>query len=69
MRPGWCGWSSRSRAIPRRRSAIGPKGETAAEVRLPRALTVFEIGTDYILGAYADAAAEPYVAMYRLRRR
>jgi hypothetical protein len=48
--------------------AVRPGGEVVASVELPRALTVFEIGRDYILGGYEDAAAEPHIAMYRLRR-
>ena len=49
--------------------AVRPGGAVAADVQLLRALRVFEVGRDYILGAYEDAGAEPHVAMYRLRRR
>jgi hypothetical protein len=43
-------------------------GRIVARVRLPRSLTVYEIGRDYVLGAYADDDDEMHVAVYRLRR-
>jgi len=43
-------------------------GRVIADVRIPVALTVFEIGLDYVLGGYEDEEGEPYVAVYRLRR-
>lgn len=48
--------------------ALGAAGEVLGEVRLPIALTVFEIGRDYVLGAFEDPAGEPVVALYPLRR-
>ncbi len=50
-------------------SALRATGDVAGNVRLPHSMRVFEIGRDYLLGAYTDADAEPHVAMYRLRRR
>jgi hypothetical protein len=44
-------------------------GVLVARVRLPVALTIYEIGHDYVLGTYADAADEMHVALYRLLRR
>jgi hypothetical protein len=50
--------------------AISGDGSRLAEVRLPREVRVFEIGRDYILGAYEEEeTGEPHVAMYRLRPR
>lgn len=43
-------------------------GAVVARVQVPAALTVHEIGRDYILGSYADAEDEMHVAVYRLRR-
>lgn len=44
-------------------------GKLLAEVQLPVALTVFEIGRDYVLGKYVDPAEDiPEVRLYRLRR-
>ncbi|HEX7049353.1 MAG TPA: hypothetical protein VF188_03990 [Longimicrobiales bacterium] len=48
--------------------AIAPDGRILGDVRLPVALEVFEVGRDYILGAYQDESGEQHVAMYRLRR-
>jgi hypothetical protein len=43
-------------------------GNVVARARIPRGLTVFDIGGDYILGSYTDSGDETHVAMYRLRR-
>jgi hypothetical protein len=43
-------------------------GRVVARVRLPRALTVYEIGRDYVLGSYSDDDAEMHVVVYRLTR-
>jgi hypothetical protein len=43
-------------------------GRVAADVRLPRFVSVYEVGRDYILGAYEDDRGEAYVAIYRLHR-
>jgi hypothetical protein len=52
-----------------RLQALRSDGKVAANVRVPAGITVFEIGTDYILGGYEDGDGEPHVALYRLRRR
>ncbi|HEX7123068.1 MAG TPA: hypothetical protein VF178_11905 [Gemmatimonadaceae bacterium] len=44
---------------------VGRDGAVIAEVELPRRVRMFEIGSDYIIGAYE---AEPHVVVYRLRR-
>jgi hypothetical protein len=45
------------------------EGRQLTEVRLPTALTVFEIGKDYVLGRYVDPEEDiPEIRMYRLRR-
>jgi hypothetical protein len=48
---------------------FSPAGRHVATVPMPRALEVFEIGTDYVLGKYLDAAeGQPLVRLYPLRR-
>lgn len=47
---------------------VRPDGRVAAKAQIPRTLTVFDIGRDYILGSYSDANDETHVAVYRLRR-
>ncbi|NOT10099.1 MAG: hypothetical protein HOP28_18050 [Gemmatimonadales bacterium] len=37
-------------------------------VTLPRAVRVFEIGADYILGRYEDDEGEAHVVLYRMKR-
>lgn len=49
-------------------SAHSNEGRLLSTVTVPRLETVFEIGTDYILGSYQDSAGYPHVASYRLRR-
>lgn len=45
------------------------EGRHVATVPMPRGLEVFEIGTDYVLGKYLDAAeGQPLVRLYPLRR-
>lgn len=44
-------------------------GTIVTRVQVPAALTVFEVGRDYILGSYTDAEDETHVAVYRLRRK
>jgi hypothetical protein len=48
---------------------VQPNGSVVAKAQIPRGLTVFDIGRDYILGSYSDANDEPHVAAFRLRRR
>jgi hypothetical protein len=43
-------------------------GKVVARAQVPRGITVFEIGRDYVLGGYTDDGDEPHVVMYRLRR-
>lgn len=43
-------------------------GRVVAKTQVPRGLTVFDIGRDYILGSYSDANDEMHVVVYRLRR-
>lgn len=48
---------------------FAPNGRHTATAVLPRDLTVFEIGRDYVLGKYLDPVEEqPLVRLYRLRR-
>ncbi len=48
--------------------AVDASGRTLGEVSLPPDVTVWEIGHDYLLGAYDDADDVPHLAMYRLHR-
>ncbi len=48
--------------------AMQDNGEALGEVAIPVGLRVFEVGRDYVLGAYEDERGEPHVAMYRVRR-
>lgn len=48
--------------------ALRSDGSHAADVTVPINVTVFEVGVDYILGAYTDADDEPHVVVFRLRR-
>jgi len=43
-------------------------GRVVATAQVPVGMTVFEIGRDYLLGSFTDAADEMHVAVYRLRR-
>ena len=43
-------------------------GRVVARAQVPLGITLFEIGRDYLMGSYTDAADEMHVAMYRLRR-
>jgi 6-bladed beta-propeller len=43
-------------------------GHVVARAQVPLGLTVFEIGKDYVLGSYTDAADEMHVTVLRLRR-
>jgi hypothetical protein len=44
-------------------------GRVVARTQVPRGITIFEIGRDYVLGGYSDANDEMHVVTYRLRRR
>jgi hypothetical protein len=48
--------------------AFGMDGRAVANVTVPVSLTVFEIGTDYILGAREDADGEQRITLYKLNR-
>ncbi len=48
---------------------FGPDGRHVATVAMPRALQVFEIGRDYVLGKYVDTGeGQPLVRLYPLWR-
>lgn len=47
---------------------VRPDGRVVAKAQLPRGITVFDIGRDYILGSYSDPNDEMHVAVYWLRR-
>jgi hypothetical protein len=47
---------------------VRPDGSVVAKARIPRGLTVFDIGRDYILGSYSDTNDEPHIAAFELRR-
>ncbi|MGH8701433.1 MAG: hypothetical protein ACREVR_09735, partial [Burkholderiales bacterium] len=48
--------------------AMSPTGQRLGELVIPRALTIYEIGTDYVLGRYETSAGEPHIALYRYTR-
>jgi hypothetical protein len=48
--------------------AIDQEGTASGELRIPVELRVFEVGNNYVLGAYEDATDEPHVALFRFRR-
>ena len=48
--------------------AIGGTDGERADIRLPRVVTVLEVGSDYLLGTYEAANGEPCIAMYSLHR-
>lgn len=43
-------------------------GRLTSRVQVPQAMTIHEIGRDYILGSFTDANDEPHVTVLRLRR-
>jgi hypothetical protein len=43
-------------------------GRLVSRVHVPRGLTLFDIGRDYVVGSYTDSADEMHVAVFRLRR-
>lgn len=48
---------------------FGPTGQHLSTVPMPRALEVFEIGRDYVLGKFIDVGeGQPLVRLYPLRR-
>lgn len=46
-------------------SAVTPEGRLLGDIHLPVDVTVFEIGRDYILGAYQRREGEDRVLLYR----
>lgn len=48
--------------------AVNARGAVVADVVIPRALSVHEVGADYILGTYDDSDDVQHVALYRLVR-
>jgi hypothetical protein len=48
--------------------AVDANGRTLAEVSLPPDVTVYELGHDYVLGAYDDKDDVPHFAVFRLHR-
>ena len=65
----WVRAFARGAANAARWSVFDADGTLLAEVELPKALTVFEIGTDYVLGRYLDPDESiPLVRLYRLTR-
>lgn len=51
-----------------RLQAFGPDGLTRGTLVLPADLTIFEVGTDYVLGRYDAPDGQPHVVMYRYSR-
>jgi hypothetical protein len=45
-----------------------PAGAMLGALRIRVELRVFEVGGDFVLGAYQDTLGEPHVAMFRFRR-
>lgn len=43
-------------------------GSVRAVLTVPRELTIFEVGSDYVLGAFEDSLGEPHVVLWALRR-
>ncbi len=48
--------------------AVSPAGQRLGELVIPRSLTIFEIGTDFVLGLYDTPSGEQHVVLYRYRR-
>ena len=51
----------------RTRLQVFRDGRRVGEVVVPRAVDVFEVESDRLVGAYQDEAGQPHVAVYRLR--
>jgi hypothetical protein len=45
---------------------VSTAGRVQGRLELPRDMTVFEIGVDYVLGKYAEAGGEEHVAAYAI---
>jgi len=48
---------------------IDPNGRRIGELRLPVDVSVFEVGTDYILGATEDPKGEEHILLYHIARK
>ncbi len=48
---------------------VDPNGKRIGELRLPVDVTVFEVGTDYILGATEDPKGEEHILLYHIARK
>ncbi len=48
--------------------ALDAAGRILADVTIPKDMTIFEVGPDYVLGAYEDRIGEPHVALYGMHR-
>lgn len=48
--------------------AIASDGRALGVVRLPEDMRIFEVGRDYVLGAFEEEGGEPHVAMFAYRR-
>ena len=51
-----------------RLNAMSDRGVILGSVEIPREITVFEIGRDYVLALYEESGGEPHVGLFRLRR-
>ena len=51
-----------------RLTAHRPTGEAVGALEIPFAISLFEVGTDYILGRIEDAAGEQSVVLYKFTR-
>ncbi len=47
-------------------SRLTSDGKALSDVRLPKEIRVFEVGSDYVLGSYEDERDIPHVALYRV---
>lgn len=48
--------------------AIAADGRVLGDVLIPKDMRVFEVGQNYVLGAFDDDSGEPHVAMFEYRR-
>jgi hypothetical protein len=48
--------------------AYSPEGRVLGNLTIPVNLNVFEVGTNYVLGAREDADGEQFVSLYTYRR-
>lgn len=48
---------------------VSSDGRQLADLRIPEEIRVFEVGSDYVLGAHEDADGEQRIVRYRFQRR